>query len=314
NEFKGENVLVIDRQALNEQYLGALINDFNALVTYSFVAVFVILLVFYRRIEFVLVVSIVIGLTGFFTAFIIVFVIIQYNMFILLVFYRRIELVLVASIPIGLTGFITAGIMGLLNIPFNIFSTIVCTLVFGHGIDFTIFMTSALQKEYTDGKNEMPLYRTSILLAVLTTILAIGALIFAKHPALQSIASIALIGVSVAVLVTFVLYPVLYRFLFFNRVKKGLSPVTLWLVVQSVLMFAYYVAASLVVSVLMRSFFWILPLSKEKKWKLFSKLMSVYMKSVLYLKPTVQKRIFNKERLNKQSVIISNHTSFLDSL
>src|SRR5690606_6552963 len=98
--------LVIDRQALNEQYLGALVNDFNALVTYSFVAVFVILLVF----------------------------------------YRRIELVLVASIPIGLTGFITAGIMGLLNIPFNIFSTIVCTLVFGHGIDFTIFMTSALQK------------------------------------------------------------------------------------------------------------------------------------------------------------------------
>ncbi len=273
-EFKGENVLVIDRQALNEQYLGALVNDFNALVTYSFVAVFVILLVF----------------------------------------YRRIELVLVASIPIGLTGFITAGIMGLLNIPFNIFSTIVCTLIFGHGIDFTIFMTSALQKEYTDGKNEMPLYRTSILLAVLTTILAIGALIFAKHPALQSIASIALIGVSVAVLVTFVLYPVLYRFLFFNRVKKGLSPVTSWLVVQSVLMFAYYVAASLVVSVLMRSFFWILPLSKEKKWKLFSKLMSVYMQSVLYLKPTVQKRIFNKERLNKQSVIISNHTSFLDSL
>src|SRR5690606_4269520 len=168
NKFEQENtekkLVLIDRQALNEQYLGYLVNDFNDLVTYSFIAVFAILFVF----------------------------------------YRRIELVFVAAVPIGLTGFITAGLMGLLNIPFNIFSTIVCTLVFGHGIDFTIFMTSALQKQYTDGKDEMPLYRTSIILAVLTTILAIGALIFAQHPALKSIALIALIGVSVAVLVTFV--------------------------------------------------------------------------------------------------------------
>ncbi len=204
-ENQGKQLLLIDRQALNEQYLGFLVNDFNSLVSYSFIAVFVILFVF----------------------------------------YRRIELVITASIPIALTGFITAGLMGLLNIPFNIFSTIVCTLVFGHGIDFTIFMTSALQKQYTDGKDEMPLYRTSIILAVLTTILAIGALIFAQHPALKSIALIALIGVSVAVLVTFVLYPLLFKFLFFNRVKKGLSPTTFFLTVRSILMFTYYVIASL---------------------------------------------------------------------
>jgi len=273
-ENQGKQLLLIDRQALNEQYLGFLVNDFNSLVSYSFIAVFVILFVF----------------------------------------YRRIELVITASIPIALTGFITAGLMGLLNIPFNIFSTIVCTLVFGHGIDFTIFMTSALQKQYTDGKDEMPLYRTSIILAVLTTILAIGALIFAQHPALKSIALIALIGVSVAVLVTFVLYPLLFKFLFFNRVKKGLSPTTFFLTVRSILMFTYYVIASLTISVFMRVFFWFLPISKNKKWHFFSSVMSGYMKSVLYLNPAVSKKIFHKERLQKQSVIISNHTSFLDSL
>lgn len=273
-ENQGKQLILIDRQALNEQYLGFLVNDFNSLVSYSFIAVFVILFVF----------------------------------------YRRIELVITASIPIALTGFITAGLMGLLNIPFNIFSTIVCTLVFGHGIDFTIFMTSALQKQYTDGKDEMPLYRTSIILAVLTTILAIGALIFAQHPALKSIALIALIGVSVAVLVTFVLYPLLFKFLFFNRVKKGLSPTTFFLTVRSILMFTYYVIASLTISVFMRVFFWVLPISKNKKWHFFSSVMSGYMKSVLYLNPYVSKKIFHKERLQKQSVIISNHTSFLDSL
>lgn len=273
-ENKGKQLLLIDRQALNEQYLGFLVNDFNSLVSYSFLAVFVILFVF----------------------------------------YRRIELVITAAIPIALTGFITAGLMGLLNIPFNIFSTIVCTLVFGHGIDFTIFMTSALQKQYTDGKDEMPLYRTSIILAVLTTILAIGALIFAQHPALKSIALIALIGVSVAVLVTFVLYPILFKFLFFNRIKKGLSPTTFVLTVRSILMFTYYVIASLTISFFMRCVFWILPLSKSKKWHFFSNIMSNYMKSVLYLNPLVSKKVFHKERFNNQAVIISNHTSFLDSL
>ena len=38
------------------------------------------------------------------------------------------------------------------------------------------------------------------------------------------------------------------------------------------------------------------------------------MKSVLYLKPTVSKKIFNKNNLKQQAVIIANHTSFLDSL
>lgn len=273
---QGQPVMVIDRQSLNEQYLGYLITDFNSLVGYSFMAVVLVLFIF----------------------------------------YRRIELVIVASIPIALTSFITAGMMGLLNVPFNIFSTIVCTLIFGHGIDFTIFMTSALQKQYTTGKDEMPVYRTSIILAVLTTILAIGALIFAKHPALKSISAIALIGVSVAVLITFVLYPLLFKFLFFNRVKKGLSPATLGLLIESVLLFTYFAIASVIVSALIRCLSWIGRFPRAKKEGFSSRWVSGYMTSVLYLKPGVRKRIFNKERLKRvpQSILIANHSSFLDSL
>ena len=166
-----DQTVVIDRQALNEELLGHLVDDFNDLVNISFIAVLLILWYF----------------------------------------FRRFEMVLLAAIPIGLTGWITAGIMGALDIPFNIFSSIVCTLIFGHGVDFTIFMTSALQKQFTYGKNEMPVYRTSIILAVLTTILAIGALIFAQHPALKSISTIALIGVCTAVLITFVLFALTQR-------------------------------------------------------------------------------------------------------
>src|SRR5690606_5017288 len=196
-------------------------------------------------------------------------------------FFRRFEMVLLAAIPIGLTGWITAGIMGALDIPFNIFSSIVCTLIFGHGVDFTIFMTSALQKQFTYGKNEMPVYRTSIILAVLTTILAIGALIFAQHPALKSISTIALIGVCTAVLITFVLYPILFKIFIENRPKKGLSPVTLRIAIESVVFFGIFGLGRMFISTLSRLFYLVTAISKERKYKIMGGIMSGYMSFIL---------------------------------
>lgn len=270
------NVLAIDRQQMNETFLGKLRDDFNSLVNYSFVAVVLILFVF----------------------------------------FRRIELVIISTIPIVLTGVVTAGVMWFFNIQLNIFSTIVCTLIFGHGVDFSIFMTSALQKEYTTGKNEMATYRTSIILAALTTILAIGALVFAKHPALKSISSVSLIGVFAALLITFIFYPILFRICFINRVKKGKSPISLRLLVHSTLSFLYYGLGGLFFSFLGKILLFLIPAKKEKKMMWFRIIISNFMKSVLYSNPFVKKKIVNKynEDFSIPAVIISNHTSFLDIL
>ncbi|MDM1549030.1 MMPL family transporter [Empedobacter falsenii] len=275
-QYHNKETIVIDRKQLNENFLGNLVTDFNNLVNYSFIAVLLILWYF----------------------------------------FRRIELVIISAIPIALSGLVTAGLMGLFDIKFNIFSSIVCTLVFGHGVDFSIFMTSALQKEYTTGKDEMPTYRTSILLAVITTILAIGALIFAKHPALKSIASVSLVGVVAALVITFIFYPILFRFFISNRPKKGKSPMTLWLAIQSGIFFIYFGLFGTITSLILRFLMLILPISKEKKYKFFGWGMSTFMKSVLMLKPTVVKKIINpnQEDFKKQSIIIANHTSFLDTL
>jgi 1-acyl-sn-glycerol-3-phosphate acyltransferase len=270
------STLIIDRQQLNETFLGNLKADFSRLVNFSFVAVLLILFVF----------------------------------------FRRLELVLISAIPIGITGLVTAGIMGLFGIELNIFSTIVCTLIFGHGVDFSIFMTSALQKEYTTGKDEIPLYRTSILLAVLTTILAIGALIFAKHPALRSISSVSLIGVFAAVLITFVFYPLLFRAFLTWRVKRGQSPFRLGILLFSILSFTYYGLGGFLISILsILCSFW--PGKKDKLVLRLRWLMSKYMKSVLdtnvYLKKT---KILNTsgEDFKKPAIFIANHTTFLDIL
>lgn len=273
---KEKNVIVIDRQHMNETFLGKLKDDFNTLVNYSFVAVILILFIF----------------------------------------FRKTELVIIATIPIAITGVVTAGIMAIFGIELNIFSTIVCTLIFGHGVDFSIFMTSALQKEYTFGKIEMKTYRTSILLAVMTTILAIGALIFAKHPALKSISIVSLIGVFAALIITFVFYPVLFRICISNRVKKGKSPVTLRLFLHSTLSFIYYGLGGILLSVFGQLVLKVFPGNKHKKMLFYRKTMSVFMKSVLYTNPFLKKCVLNpfKENFDKPAVIISNHTSFLDTL
>ena len=60
----------------------------------------------------------------------------------------------------------------------------------------------------------------------------------------------------------------------------------------------------------------IVPLKKEIKMKWFRRTMSVFMKSVLYSIPYMSKRVINTngETFDKPAVIISNHTSFLDTL
>lgn len=271
-----KNTVAIDRQQMNETFLGQLKNDFNKLVNYSFIAV--VLILFF--------------------------------------FFRRIELVIISCIPIVLTGIVTAGIMGIFNIELNIFSMIVCTLIFGHGVDFSIFMTSALQKEYTTGKNEIAVYRTSIILAVITTILGIGAMVFAKHPALRSISSVSLIGVFAALIITFIFYPILFKGFISNRTKKGNAPFQFLTLIHSILSFAYFGFGGLFFSFVSAVILPILPFSKEKKLRWLRYYMSKLMRSVLYTNFFVRKKVLNltNETFEKPAVMIANHTSFLDIL
>lgn len=273
---KQQDVLVLDRQGLNESFLGNLKNDFNRLVQYSFIAVLLILWLF----------------------------------------FRRLELVILSAIPIGLTALVTAGLMGALGLDFNIFSAIVCTLVFGHGVDFSIFMTAALQKQYSTGEDDLKTYRTSILLAVLTTVLAIGALVFAKHPALLSISLVSLIGVFAAVLITFVFYPLLFRFFIADRAKRGKSPYTVFKLLRSLIFFAYFGLGSLLVSFVGRFCLAILPLGAARRELLFRSMVSRFMKSVLHLHSGSQLQVYNPfgEPHAESAIYIANHASFLDIL
>lgn len=270
---KNHDALAIDRQQMNENFLGLLKRDFNTLINYSLLAIVLTIIVF----------------------------------------FRNFELTVLTMFPIVLTGVVTAGILYFLGLELNIFSTVVCTLVFGVGDDFSIFLTQAMQKEHTTGKNELPTYRTSIILAVFTTVLSIGSLIFAKHPALHSLALVALIGMFSVIIITSTLYPFWFRLLITNRAKKGLSPITFRLLINSVLSFLYYGLGGLLFSAAGSIF---VKKSKGKTLEIIKLIMAKFLVSVLYTNPFVKKRLIKNpnEDFKQPAVIIANHTSFLDTL
>jgi len=273
---KQPNLVVIDRQQTNETFLATLKTNFEDLVNYSFIAIFIIL----------------------FLAF------------------RKIELVIVSIIPILVSWLFTTGIMGIFGLQFNVINIIVCSLIFGIGVDYSIFMTMALQKEHTFGKVELPTYRTSILLSVATTILGIGVLIFAGHPALKSIALISIIGIFSALLITFIIQPLVFYFFVTNRVKKGRPPFEIRRLLHSILSFTYYGLGGFLLSIVGAFLVKFFPMAKEKKIKAFHYIMSKFMHSVFLTYPAIKRKIINtsNENFDKPAVIIANHSSFLDIL
>tara|TARA_R110002012_G_scaffold322083_1_gene554869 strand:+ start:43072 stop:46755 length:3684 start_codon:yes stop_codon:yes gene_type:complete len=265
--------LVIDRKQMNETFLGGLKNDFNRLVGYSLLVVLILLLLF----------------------------------------YRSVSLTLVTALPIALTWLLTIGIMGLTGIEFNIFNIIISTFIFGLGIDYSIFITNGLLHELKTGERVLPTHKTSIILSVITTILGVGVLVFAKHPALFSISLVSIIGIFSALCISFVLQPLFFKFFIGSKTNR---PAPVLLFIFSSISFTYYGLGGLVLSIFGLIVSKVIPISMKKKMGWFHRLMSKFMKSVLDSYPFTKTTILNphNETFKKQAVIIANHTSFLDIL
>jgi hypothetical protein len=267
------NTLLINRKQVNESFLGTLRNDFNKLLIYSLLVV----------------------------------------LFILLLFYRSLSLTLVTAIPIFLTWFLTVGLMGLFKMEFNIFNIIICSFIFGLGVDYSIFITNGLLSEYRTGEKIIASHKTSILLSVITTIAGVGVMVFAKHPVLYTISKVSLIGIFTAAFVAFTMQPLLFKLFIGSSTKR---PISLRYFIHSTLSFFYFGLGGFLFSVYAWLVMKLKPKSVHQVNLRFHKAVSKLMKSVLYTNPFVVKEIRNpsKETFEKPAMLIANHTSFLDIL
>ena len=127
--------------------------------------------------------------------------------------------------------------MGILKIEFNIFNIIICSFIFGLGVDYSIFITNALFTEYRTGERTLPTHKTSIILSVITTIAGVGVMIFAKHPVLYTISLVSIIGILCAAFVSFTVQPLLFKLFIGSHKKRPISPRYL---IHSLLSFGYF--------------------------------------------------------------------------
>lgn len=234
--------------------------------------------------------------------------------FVLLILYGRIELTLVSFIPMFISWVWILGIMAIAGIQFNIINIIISALIFGLGDDYSLFIMDGLLQEYKTGKKNLSSFKSSIILSAITTVAGLGVLIFARHPALRSIALISIIGIICVVVMAQILIPFFFSVLIKNRVKRNRFPWTAWGFIKSSFAFSYFIGWSVTLTII--AYLFSIFNIKEKGKLLYHKIIARVCRRLVYIMINVKKKIINpqKEDFKTPAIIIANHQSSLDIL
>ena len=236
--------------------------------------------------------------------------------FFLCLSFGRLELALLAFLPLTVGWAWILGIMNLVDIKFNIINIILATFIFGQGDDYTIFITEGLLYEYAYGKRMLKNYRNSVILSGILMFIGIGTLIFAKHPAMRSLAEVAIIGMATVVLMACYLPPIVFGWLTKKKGQLREVPLTLKRLIYTILSLLVFVVFVFFIFTPFTLVYMILGPNTEKKRYRFHRLVAAFMRIALKLLPGVKFHLVNKygETFEKPAVIIANHQSHLDLL
>lgn len=235
--------------------------------------------------------------------------------FALLISYGRIELTLLTFMPMAVSWVIILGFMSMFDIKFNIVNIILATFIFGIGDDFSIFIMDGLLQEYKNGKKVLGAHKTAIFFSAFTALTGMGVLVFAEHPALKSIALISVLGLSVVVLVSYTVQPLLFRLLVTSHTRRGNFPYTFGSIINTLYCFLYFLFGCVFIQLCILILF-LFPIKKCSKKLVLHKI--IYWFTKIFLKSMVIARIIRDNKINeeykKPAVIIANHQSFIDIL
>ncbi|MCL1821311.1 MAG: 1-acyl-sn-glycerol-3-phosphate acyltransferase [Prolixibacteraceae bacterium] len=233
--------------------------------------------------------------------------------FVLLISYGRIELALMAFAPMFLSWIIILAGMAVLGIEFNIVNIILSTFIFGIGDDFSIFVMDGLLSEYKNGKKILAAHKTAIFFSAVTIIIGMGALIFARHPAIKSISAISLLGIISVVCIAYILQPLLFGLFISSPAKKGGMPVSLMDIIRSAYVFLCFLAGCLALGMLALVSY-TLPVSAPKKRAWLLKCVHHFVRFFIALVFFVRFKTINEhgETFRRPAIIVANHQSFVD--
>ena len=237
--------------------------------------------------------------------------------FVLWLSFGRIELALLSFLPMLLSWVIIIGMMGMLGVEFNIVNIILSTFIFGMGDDFSIFILEGLLHKYKTGKELLASHKTAIFFSSFTMIVGIGALVFAGHPALHSIAVITILGMIAVVLVAYMLEPLIFKVLITVPTSAGKPPYTFWSLVRDV----YYYVPVMTGGILLLLFGIVLqavPIGRERRRSVIASGMHRCCRLMFRIMPFIHFRKFGpdgdgmKVWKGAPGVVVANHQSSLD--
>ncbi len=172
-----------------------------------------------------------------------------------------------------------------------------------------------LLQEYKCGQKLLGAHKTAIFFSAFTAIVGMGVMIFAKHPALKSIAFISVLGLCVVVLVAYTVQPLLFRLFISSQTRKGGFPYTFLSLLNAIYCFLYFFAGCLAIQLCM-AVFAILPIKRQTKKNYTHHIIYLFTWMFLHTMLTV-KTIRNNpygQSFEKPSLVIANHQSFIDIL
>lgn len=131
-------------------------------------------------------------------------------------FHFRLRNTLLGFAPILLSWVVVLGAMAIFDMQFNLINIIISTFIFGIGVDYSIFVMNALitDKENAAGGSEMlRLHKTAIIFSAVILIVTVASMLFARHPAIQSVGFATLVGMVSAVVLSYVCQPAIFKWM-----------------------------------------------------------------------------------------------------
>ncbi|MCI1786302.1 MAG: 1-acyl-sn-glycerol-3-phosphate acyltransferase [Bacteroidales bacterium] len=241
--------------------------------------------------------------------------------FVLWLTYGRLELAVLSFLPMLISWVIITGLMAMFGIRFNIVNIILSTFIFGMGDDFSIFILDGLLNKYKRGKALINSHKTAIFFSTFTIVVGVGSLIFARHPALHSIALIIIMGMSAVVLVAYTAEPVIFNFMISKPATKGRPPFTFVSLLRSAVFYLIFFAGCLLLALFVCLMI-PLPVSRKRKRSAAAFVSHLWcammMKCAWFVKIMKTGNAFacgeNNRGRKDSHIIIANHQSIVDIL
>ncbi|MCM1501841.1 MAG: 1-acyl-sn-glycerol-3-phosphate acyltransferase [Bacteroidales bacterium] len=233
--------------------------------------------------------------------------------FVLWLSYGRLEVAVLCFLPMLLSWIVIIGMMGMLGVQFNIVNIIISTFIFGIGDDFSIFIMDGLIGKYALRKEILSSHKTAIFFSTFTIVAGMGAMILAGHPALHSIGVISILGMVAVVFIAFTLQPLLFGMFITGPASKGWHPYTIFGIIRSMMLWTVFIIACLLT---IATVVLMLPLPLPMLWKQRTVRYMAYLgcRFVIWANSLAKVYFSNAsgEDFSVPSVVVSNHTSFLD--